>query len=232
MLVSGLVILAACSPPVERPTGWARAYQDVTDTFIKSDFDRALTFSDPIVSTSPTNAYTDKALVLRAVIYAGEVKAYKELEDAYTKGIQAAKSPGARSDFERVRTDYREYAAKAALGLAEAALKVTQGGSLPKDLAFEATYPSVEGPTVVKELDRVREGGALSADDQEGAVRDAVRKGVDDVLATGGTANAAAQLVGGTGAGVAGFSFLIELDFLKGRRRLQGRRVEALLHYA
>ena len=55
---------------------------------------------------------------------------------------------------------------------------------------------------------------------------------VDDVLATGGTANAAAQLVGGTGAAVTGFSFLIELDFLKGRQRLQGRRVEALLHYA
>lgn len=54
---------------------------------------------------------------------------------------------------------------------------------------------------------------------------------VDDVLATGGTANAAAQLVGGTGATVAGYSFLIELDFLKGRQRLQGRRVEALLHY-
>jgi len=55
---------------------------------------------------------------------------------------------------------------------------------------------------------------------------------VDDVLATGGTANAAAQLVGGTGAAVVGFTFLIELDFLKGRPRLQGRRVEALLHYA
>lgn len=55
---------------------------------------------------------------------------------------------------------------------------------------------------------------------------------VDDVLATGGTANAAAQLVGGTGASVVGFSFLIELDFLHGRERLQGRRVEALLHYA
>jgi len=66
---------------------------------------------------------------------------------------------------------------------------------------------------------------------------DAVQPGdrvmvVDDVLATGGTANAAAQLLGGTGAAVVGFSFLIELDFLKGRQRLQGRRVEALLHYA
>lgn len=55
---------------------------------------------------------------------------------------------------------------------------------------------------------------------------------VDDVLATGGTANAAAQLVGGTGAAVVGFTFLIELDLLQGRQRLQGRRVEALLHYA
>jgi adenine phosphoribosyltransferase len=66
---------------------------------------------------------------------------------------------------------------------------------------------------------------------------DAVQPGdrvlvVDDVLATGGTASAAAQLVGATGAAVSGFTFLIELDFLKGRQRLQGRRVEALLHYA
>ncbi len=55
---------------------------------------------------------------------------------------------------------------------------------------------------------------------------------VDDVLATGGTAGAAAQLVRSRGATVAGFTFLLELDFLKGRTRLSGERVEALLHYA
>src|SRR5947209_20609253 len=55
---------------------------------------------------------------------------------------------------------------------------------------------------------------------------------VDDVLATGGTAEAAAKLVRAHGAAVVGFTFLIELDFLKGRARLAGERVEALLHYA
>ena len=55
---------------------------------------------------------------------------------------------------------------------------------------------------------------------------------VDDVLATGGTAEAAAKLVRAHGGQVAGFTFLIELDFLKGRTRLRNERVEALLHYA
>ena len=54
---------------------------------------------------------------------------------------------------------------------------------------------------------------------------------VDDVLATGGAAAAAARLVRTHAAAVVGFTFLIELDFLKGRARLQGERIEALLHY-
>jgi len=54
---------------------------------------------------------------------------------------------------------------------------------------------------------------------------------VDDVLATGGTAQAAAKLVRAHRAEVVGFTFLIELDFLKGRARLASERVEALLHY-
>jgi adenine phosphoribosyltransferase len=66
--------------------------------------------------------------------------------------------------------------------------------------------------------------------------RDAVATGdrvliVDDVLATGGTAEAAAKLVRTYGAEMVGFTFLIELDLLKGRERLRGERAEALLHY-
>jgi adenine phosphoribosyltransferase len=42
----------------------------------------------------------------------------------------------------------------------------------------------------------------------------------DDLLATGGSAEAAAMLIQSQGAAIAGFSFIIELDFLKGRERL------------
>ncbi len=52
---------------------------------------------------------------------------------------------------------------------------------------------------------------------------------LDDVLATGGTAAAALELVDRAGGTVAGFTVLLELGFLAGRDRLGGRPVHALL---
>jgi adenine phosphoribosyltransferase len=53
----------------------------------------------------------------------------------------------------------------------------------------------------------------------------------DDLLATGGTARALAELVEGTGAQVVGCAFLVELGFLGGRARLGGFDVHALIAY-
>ena len=53
----------------------------------------------------------------------------------------------------------------------------------------------------------------------------------DDLLATGGTARALAELVERLGATVVGCAFLVELGFLDGRRRLEGFDVHALVTY-
>jgi adenine phosphoribosyltransferase len=52
---------------------------------------------------------------------------------------------------------------------------------------------------------------------------------IDDVLATGGTAAASADLIRTQGGDIVGFGFLLELGFLEGRTRLGGARVEALI---
>src|SRR5437660_599368 len=54
---------------------------------------------------------------------------------------------------------------------------------------------------------------------------------VDDLLATGGTANATVQLAKSLGAEIAGLGFVVELDFLNGRQKLAGHDVFSLLHY-
>jgi len=66
--------------------------------------------------------------------------------------------------------------------------------------------------------------------------KDAIQKGqriiiVDDLLATGGTANAFVQLTRSLGAQIAGLAFVVELDFLKGRQKFDGIDVFSLLHY-
>ncbi len=66
--------------------------------------------------------------------------------------------------------------------------------------------------------------------------KDAIQKGqrvliVDDLLATGGTAQATAKLAEKLGAQIRGLGFVVELDFLKGREKLKGYEVMSLLHY-
>jgi adenine phosphoribosyltransferase len=65
--------------------------------------------------------------------------------------------------------------------------------------------------------------------------RDAIAPGqrvliVDDLLATGGTMRASIDLVERLGGVVVGLSFLVELDFLKGRDKLQGYDIHTVMH--
>jgi len=54
---------------------------------------------------------------------------------------------------------------------------------------------------------------------------------VDDLLATGGTAKAACDLIEKLGGKIVGLEFLIELSFLNGREKLGSRKVRALIEY-
>ncbi|MGD9152985.1 MAG: adenine phosphoribosyltransferase [Gammaproteobacteria bacterium] len=54
---------------------------------------------------------------------------------------------------------------------------------------------------------------------------------VDDLLATGGTAKAAAELVEALQGNVVGFSFVIELKFLKGKEKIQEYDIQTLISY-
>ena len=65
---------------------------------------------------------------------------------------------------------------------------------------------------------------------------DGIKKGdnvliVDDVLATGGTMRAAVNLVEKLEGKVAGIALLSELEFLKGREKLNGYDVYSLIRY-
>lgn len=54
---------------------------------------------------------------------------------------------------------------------------------------------------------------------------------IDDVLATGGTMKAAVDMVKKLGGKIAGIEFLMELDYLKGRKNLKGCKIRSLLNY-
>ena len=65
---------------------------------------------------------------------------------------------------------------------------------------------------------------------------DAISKGdkvliIDDLLATGGTAEGVVKLVERSGGIVAGIAFIVELEFLNGRKRLDGKKIFSMIKF-
>ena len=206
-------LLASCSPPVQKPTGPAADYQNAKEMFQKGRWDRVTEFTDGLASASPPNTHTQRALVLRVILFSGEVNAYKELADAYDKGSTKTKNPRFQAEYSRLRHDNLEYAMHAALGLGEATHSLLADGALPKQLVLEAPYPTTEGPVEVKDLARVADGGWIEPDQQESAALDAVRKGIDDVLgkAVGGDRSKAREALASGSTKIEGVDFAIFL---------------------
>ncbi|MEM0030500.1 MAG: adenine phosphoribosyltransferase [Candidatus Nitrosocaldus sp.] len=87
-------------------------------------------------------------------------------------------------------------------------------------------------PGRTRSIDYTIEYGKATMEIQEDAVSAGDRVLIaDDLIATGGTAVAAARLVEGLGAKVAGFAFIVELARLRGRELLKGYDVYSLVVY-
>jgi adenine phosphoribosyltransferase len=107
------------------------------------------------------------------------------------------------------------FGAPLAMALGVGFVPVRKLGKLPYDRVTEAYALEYGTNTVEMHSDSLSAGQRVVI--------------VDDLLATGGTAAAAARLVERLGGVVAGIGFLIELSFLEGRKQLPGYDICALL---
>src|SRR3954449_3939860 len=109
------------------------------------------------------------------------------------------------------------FAAAAALKLKAGFIPVRKKGKLPYS-TYEQSYDLEYGTnTIAIHTDAVKAKSRILL--------------IDDLLATGGTAQAAARLVDQIGAHILQINFLIELRFLKGRDKLAGFPVRSLIVY-
>jgi adenine phosphoribosyltransferase len=109
------------------------------------------------------------------------------------------------------------FAAAAAMKLQAGFVPIRKKGKLPFQ-THEQDYALEYGTaTVAVHVDALKPGGRVLL--------------IDDLLATGGTAAAAAALVQKLGAQILEISFLIELSFLRGREKLSGYPVRSLVVY-
>ena len=109
------------------------------------------------------------------------------------------------------------FAAGAALRLGCGFVPVRKKGKLPYE-TFEESYDlEYASNTIAIHTDAVKPGSRVLL--------------IDDVLATGGTAAAAAALLQKAGAKILEVGFVIELGFLNGRNRLPGQNVRSVVTY-
>ena len=109
------------------------------------------------------------------------------------------------------------FAAAAALKLGCGFVPVRKKGKLPFDTHEESYDLEYGSSTIAIHIDAVKRGGRVLL--------------IDDLLATGGTAAAAANLLQRVGANILEVNFLIELGFLKGREKLKGFPVRSIVVY-
>lgn len=109
------------------------------------------------------------------------------------------------------------FAAAAALRLKTGFVPVRKKGKLPYHCHEESYDLEYGSNTVALHTDAVKPGSKVIL--------------VDDLLATGGTAGAATSLLKKIGAEIVQVSFLIELGFLDGRKKLAGLPVKSLIVY-
>jgi adenine phosphoribosyltransferase len=109
------------------------------------------------------------------------------------------------------------FAAAAAMKLQAGFVPVRKKGKLPYQ-THEQEYDLEYGTnSIAMHIDALKPGDRVLL--------------IDDLLATGGTAAAAASLVKKLGANILEISFLIELKFLNGRDRLKGQKVRSVVVY-
>jgi adenine phosphoribosyltransferase len=109
------------------------------------------------------------------------------------------------------------FAAAAAVKLQAGFVPVRKKGKLPYKTHEEEYALEYGSATVAVHVDALKPGARVLL--------------IDDLLATGGTAAAAASLVQRLGAHILEISFLIELSFLKGREKLKKYPVRSLVIY-
>jgi adenine phosphoribosyltransferase len=143
----------------------------------------------------------------------GDARLFAGAIDLLTEGF----APGSIDTIVGIDARGLIFAAAAAFKLKAAFVPVRKKGKLPFS-TYEQDYALEYGTnTIAIHTDALHKGSRVLL--------------VDDLLATGGTAAASAQLVQKVGAEILAIRFLIELSFLNGRDKLKGLKVESLVVY-